>query len=489
MSLPPQGSASARYVSSNLYYDHVAATLYNTTFEGSNYNVKGTSSSVRIYDRNATPTNYWEIYNNPSNYLNFTNSNASATNPVMYVGATGGLVVEGTGAGLYLRTRTSPSTNTNNFQLYTTGATGSSTMYWNSTNLGSQMYLNDTGVLTIDSAGAELRLAFQDAGGSMQLYATAGSLTFKNSTLTNPSFYLNGYGWQMLDGAQARLQLNSQTASSADYWSIFSTGATAAARLRYSYYNGTTSINPFDVLNTGSMLMGTTTTAMPTITLQGNSGVGQLKGSSSACGLVEIDTASIVRLATNTSSTTCVQLRISGTTAGLGVWDFQYGGTSQSVASVINANTASIDAAHIEVYHITAHGTAQYFYTCLYNGTAIGGLKQTASNTITTITTSDYRLKDDVKPLDEQETGNKIDRLKPCSFTWKTDGTKDAGFLAHEFAESFPKSVFGQKDAVKENGEIDQQMLSVSSTEIIATLVAELQFLRKRVAALESKIV
>jgi hypothetical protein len=205
LSLPPQGSYIPRYVSTNLYYDHAIATLYNGIFQGEEYIVKGTGGRLRLYERVVSPLDYWDIYNNASNYLYFTNSSSGSTNPVMYLGESGGLVVQGTGAGLYLRTRTSPSTNTNNFELYTTGATGSSTMYWNSTNLGNQMYLSDTGILTIDSAGAELRLAFKDAGGSFQLYAEAGALTFKNSTLTNPSFYLNGYGWLQLKGTQARI--------------------------------------------------------------------------------------------------------------------------------------------------------------------------------------------------------------------------------------------------------------------------------------------
>jgi hypothetical protein len=317
---------------------------------------------------------------------------------------------------------------------------------------------------------------------------SSGALNFKNNALTASSALLNGYGWLTLQGNQARVQMYSASAGSADYWNFTSTGASGGARLRFSYFNGSTSttINPFDCLNDGTLLMGTSTTALPDIQLFGNTGEGAFRGGSASYGMMGI-LGGVVRIASNASSTTCVQLRISGLNTTLGVWDFQYGGTSQSVASVINQNNTA-DPAHMEIYHITAHGTAGYFYQCLYNATTIGGLKQTSSTTITTITSSDYRLKDDITPLDEEETGRKIDNLKPCSFTWKTDQLRDTGFIAHEFAETFPKSVFGEKDAVKADGTIDTQMISVSSTEIIATLVAELQFLRKRMAILEAKL-
>lgn len=313
-------------------------------------------------------------------------------------------------------------------------------------------------------------------------------ITWLQSGVTSKPFSMNSFGWAILGGTQAKIQYTSQTSTSTDYWSIQSTGASGTARLRCSYFNGSTSTttNPFDVLNDGTMLMGTSTTALPDVQLFGNSGEGAFRGGSASWGMMGI-LSGVVRIASNASSTTCVQLRISGLNTTLGVWDFQYGGTSQSVASVINQNNTT-DPAHMEIYHITAHGTLGYFYQCLYNNATIGGLKQTTSTTITTITSSDYRLKENIIPLDPVETGNKIDALKPCSFTWKPDQIKDCGFIAHEFAESFPNSVFGEKDAVKADGSIDTQMISVSSTEIVATLVAEIQFLRKRMAILEAKL-
>jgi hypothetical protein len=99
--------------------------------------------------------------------------------------------------------------------------------------------------------------------------------------------------------------------------------------------------------------------------------------------------------------------------------------------------------------------------------------------------TSDYRLKDITGPL--TDSGTFIDALKPKVGTWKTDGSKFVGFIAHEFAEVSPSSVQGEKDAVDAEGNPKYQGMQASSAEVIANLVAELQSVRARLAALESK--
>ena len=53
----------------------------------------------------------------------------------------------------------------------------------------------------------------------------------------------------------------------------------------------------------------------------------------------------------------------------------------------------------------------------------------------------------------------------------------------HEFQEVCPSSVNGAKEAVDEDGEPVYQSMQASSAEMIANLVAEIQDLRKRLAA------
>jgi hypothetical protein len=118
-----------------------------------------------------------------------------------------------------------------------------------------------------------------------------------------------------------------------------------------------------------------------------------------------------------------------------------------------------------------------------YSGTKVGSI--TTNGTATSYnTSSDYRRKSNVKDL--TGSGAFIDALKPRTFDWDT-GDKGVGFIAHEFAEVSPSSVTGKKDAVDSDGKPVYQGMQASSAEVIANLVAELQSVRARLAALESK--
>ena len=108
------------------------------------------------------------------------------------------------------------------------------------------------------------------------------------------------------------------------------------------------------------------------------------------------------------------------------------------------------------------------------------------NNTVTAYNSiSDYRLKTITGAV--TNSGSIIDALLPKVGTWKLGGTPFTGFLAHEFADVFPLSVTGEKDAEDKDGNPVHQSMQASSSEVTAVLVAELQDLRARVAALESQ--
>jgi hypothetical protein len=120
----------------------------------------------------------------------------------------------------------------------------------------------------------------------------------------------------------------------------------------------------------------------------------------------------------------------------------------------------------------------------LKDTTQVGSISYNGTLTVYS-TTSDYRLKDITGPL--VDSGSFIDALKPKVGTWKSNGSKFVGFLAHEFAEVSPSSVCGEMDAVDSDGKPVHQTMQASSAEVIANLVAEIQELRKRMAAVEGK--
>ena len=130
------------------------------------------------------------------------------------------------------------------------------------------------------------------------------------------------------------------------------------------------------------------------------------------------------------------------------------------------------------------NGTATFTHVEIKNGNGtVGSIQSTGSITLYN-TTSDYRLKNVIGSI--SDAGQRIDALKPIEYEWKAGG-KTRGFLAHQFAEVYPNSVGGEKDAVDEDGNPVYQGMQASTPEVIADLIAEIQSLRKRVATLEAK--
>ena len=119
-------------------------------------------------------------------------------------------------------------------------------------------------------------------------------------------------------------------------------------------------------------------------------------------------------------------------------------------------------------------GTLIRFY---YSTTSVGTITTNGTNTSYN-TSSDYRLKENIAPM----TGalDKVKQLKPCTFTWKSDGSNGQGFIAHELQEIVSDAVTGTKDAVDKNGNPDYQGVDVSF--LVATLTAAIQELNTDLA-------
>jgi hypothetical protein len=113
-----------------------------------------------------------------------------------------------------------------------------------------------------------------------------------------------------------------------------------------------------------------------------------------------------------------------------------------------------------------------------YNASTIGSITQSGTTAVAYNTSSDYRLKNIDGPI--INSGSYIDALKPVQGSWKSDGSRFIGLLAHEVQEvSETPIATGEKDGEK------MQAMDYSAPEIIANLIAEIQSLRQRVAQLE----
>jgi len=113
-------------------------------------------------------------------------------------------------------------------------------------------------------------------------------------------------------------------------------------------------------------------------------------------------------------------------------------------------------------------------FLCNTSTTTQAGYILTSGSTIAFVQGSDYRLKENVVPMDKSATLSKLMEVRPVNFDWK-DGNKlhNYGFIAHELQEVFPQAIHGEKDAVREDGNINPQ--SVNLAALVPYLVASVQ--------------
>ena len=132
----------------------------------------------------------------------------------------------------------------------------------------------------------------------------------------------------------------------------------------------------------------------------------------------------------------------------------------------------------------TAAGSTTQNSVVFYRNSGSTGTIQVTGTTTAYNTSSDYRLKENVQPM----TGAlaKVTAMKPCTYTWKLDGSLGEGFIAHELAEVVPQAVGGEKDAVDSDGKIIPQGIDTSF--LVATLTAAIQEQQALITALTARI-
>jgi hypothetical protein len=116
-------------------------------------------------------------------------------------------------------------------------------------------------------------------------------------------------------------------------------------------------------------------------------------------------------------------------------------------------------------------------------GTSVGYIA-VGAGVVNFTSTSDYRLKTNVSPM----LGglDRVNKLKPVTFTWKETGANSEGFLAHEVQEIVPLAVTGIKDEVTETGKIKPQ--GVDPAKIVPILVKAIQELSAELNELKQRI-
>ena len=112
----------------------------------------------------------------------------------------------------------------------------------------------------------------------------------------------------------------------------------------------------------------------------------------------------------------------------------------------------------------------------------VGSINTTGSATQYN-TSSDYRLKENVSY--DFDATSRLKQLKPARFNFIADAdTTVDGFLAHEVSSAVPEAVFGEKDAVDDDGNPKYQ--GIDQSKLVPLLVKTIQELEARITTLEN---
>jgi len=146
-------------------------------------------------------------------------------------------------------------------------------------------------------------------------------------------------------------------------------------------------------------------------------------------------------------------------------------------------NYSILGRGNIQIANNGAVGTQLVMF--FGGGTTLGTISRSGTSSVAYATSSDYRLKTNLEPL----TGAmaRLAQIPVHRFNWLADsqGQKVDGFLAHEAGAIVPECVVGTKDAVDADGKPVYQ--GIDQSKLVPLLVAAVQELAARVAALEAK--
>jgi len=107
-----------------------------------------------------------------------------------------------------------------------------------------------------------------------------------------------------------------------------------------------------------------------------------------------------------------------------------------------------------------------------------GSITSTGNNATQYNTSSDYRLKENVAPIQNGLT--RLQQLNPVQFDWKNSGETSEGFIAHEVQEIFSDAVTGEKDAEEMQG-MDYGRITPLLVKAIQEQQAQIEELKKKV--------
>jgi len=166
----------------------------------------------------------------------------------------------------------------------------------------------------------------------------------------------------------------------------------------------------------------------------------------------------------------------------VGIGTTSVNGKFNVVHSAVCANlqmSASSGSTALRLERTNSDGEAIFF---VRGSTGVGNISLTSSSTSYN-TSSDYRLKENV--VDMTNATDRLKQLQPKRFNFIADAdTTVDGFLAHEVSSVVPEAIFGEKDAVDEDGNPEYQ--GIDQSKLVPLLVKTIQELEARITQLEN---
>jgi hypothetical protein len=147
---------------------------------------------------------------------------------------------------------------------------------------------------------------------------------------------------------------------------------------------------------------------------------------------------------------------------------------------LINQNSGVTSSIPLTIAHFATSGTIRLIVFA--SGSTEVGSITTNGSTTSYNTTSDYRLKQDLKDYNALSL---ISSIKTYDYEWKHDNSRMHGVLAHELAEVLPYAVINEKDGEKEDGTIIPQ--GVDYSKLVPIMIKAIQELKLEIDELKNK--
>jgi hypothetical protein len=165
-----------------------------------------------------------------------------------------------------------------------------------------------------------------------------------------------------------------------------------------------------------------------------------------------------------------------------------YDGCGDYVAQFHNVNSGDCGGSGVLIlqggtFNSSGDTTSRYISFRRGDGTEIGAVRRNGASNVAFDSSSDYRLKEDLKDFNGLE---KISAIKVYDFKWKNTTERMSGVLAHELQEVIPYAVGGEKDGIDEKGNIIIQ--GVDYSKLVPVLIKSIQELKAQNDDLQSQI-